>query len=617
MVSKLIGAATGATLFIAGCGAFGGGSEPGGDTPRAPVPEVVPDAVFRQGVAYRVEARLEEGADILHARAELRYTNRSPAVLDTLWFQQYLNAFRPNSAWARWDTEHRDESPFQALGPAEHAFERIGAVTVDRVEASPTYPGAPDSTVMALPLPRPLARGETVVVRIDWQARLATVPRRQGRSGRHFDFAQWYPRIAVYDADGWQVNPLIRPGEFFGEFGSWDVTLDLAADQVVGATGVPVSGDPGYAQAAARGFPPYSLARDAYGPPEEAASLGLLPAEVAAGRKRVRFRAEDVHHFAWSTSPEYIYEGGRWKDVPVHVLYRPGDEEDWGGGVVLERTYRALDFMQAVFDTYPWPQFTNLHRIEGGGTEFPMVIMDGGSSLGLIVHETAHQYAHGILASNEWRHAWLDEGMASFLDMWFEEVEGAAPAEVWGGSIATVAEFDAMGTAEVVDQHAAEFSSYDAYSSMSYTKGSVVLYMLRELLGEDVFRRGLKEYYARNRFGHPGPAQFRLAMESAARRDLRWFFDQWLFRTATLDYAITDAATEQVEGGWRTTVTVERSGDAWMPVDVLVGPERVRLESRDREQTVTVTTADRPAGVELDPDGKIVDTDPSNDTRSL
>ncbi len=601
----------------AGCGGYN--SQAGGahDAPSAPIIETAPEAEFRQGVQYRIEARLEEGPDVLHARAELRYTNRSSEPLDTLWFQQYLNAFRPNSAWARWDAEHQRDSPFQALGPEEHAFERVDSVTVDGIAVIPVYPGAPDSTVMALPLPRPLLRTETAVVRIDWRARPATLPRRQGRRGRHFDFAQWYPRIAVYDADGWKVNPLIRPGEFFGEFASWDVTLDLAADQVVGATGVPVSGDPGYSAAAARGYRPYSLARDAYGSPEPEERLGLLPESVQRGRKRVRFRAEDVHHFAWSASPDYIYEGGRWRDVPIHVLYQPGDEEDWGGGVVLERTYRALDFLQEIFDTYPWPQFTNLHRIEGGATEFPMMIMDGGSSQGLIMHETAHQYAHGILASNEWRHAWLDEGMASFLGAWFEEEAGASEDEAWGSTLRNVAALDASGRSEVVDQHAAGFSSFAIYNDMSYDKGSAVLYMLRELLGEDVMRRGLKRYYRRSRFTHPEPADLRAAMEEASGRDLGWFFRQWLYETATLDYGIADASIERTADGWRTTVTVVRTGDAWMPVDVQVGAERRTLDSRDREQTVRVETAERPSEVVLDPDGKLVDTDPANDRRTL
>jgi len=616
MRTRLLSIAVGCLAPLAACGGYGPESA-APDAPSAPILETAPEVEFRQGVAYRVEARLDEGPDVLHARAELRYTNRSPEALDTLWFQQYLNAFRPNSAWASYDTRRRDESPFQALGPEEHAYERIESVTVDGVAVTPVYPGAPDSTVMALPLPAPLSRARTAVVRIDWRARLATLPRRQGRRGRHFDFAQWYPRIAVYDADGWKVNPLIRPGEFFGEFGSWDVTLDLADDQVVASTGVPVSGDPGYAGAAARGFQPYSLAREAYGEPVAEDRLGLLPDAVEDGRRRIRFRAEDVHHFAWSASPDYVYEGGRWGDIPVHVLYQPGDEEEWGGGVVLERTYRALDFMREIFAAYPWPQFTNIHRIEGGGTEFPMLIMDGGASQSLIVHETAHQYAHGILASNEWRHAWLDEGMASFLDTWFEEGNGVPTAEAWGGTLATVAALDASGESEVVDQHAADFSSFESYNRMSYDKGAAILYMARELLGEEVMRRGLKRYYERHRFSHPEPSDLRAALEDASGRDLGWFFDQWLYDTATLDYGIAEASTEQTADGWRTTVRVVRTGEAWMPVEVMVGDARRTLDSRDRALTVRVTTAARPSEVVLDPDGKLVDTDDGNDRRAL
>ncbi|MEN8375905.1 MAG: M1 family metallopeptidase [Gemmatimonadota bacterium] len=605
-------------MSLAACGKSRPELSPPEVAPPAPTVEVAPDMDFRNGVEYRVEARLEEGPDLLNARAELRYTNRSREAIDTLWFQQYLNAFRPNSGWATYDAEHQDESPFQELGPDEHAFERISAAEIDGQGVTPVYPGAPDSTVMALPLARPLARGQTVVVRIDWQARLATLARRQGRRGRHFDFAQWYPRIAVYDDEGWKVNPLIRPGEFFGEFGAWDVTLDLAADQVVASTGVPVSGDPGYEAAAAAGFRPFSLARDAYGEAPPAGALGLLAETIEPGRKRVRFLAEEVHHFAWSTSPEYIYEGGRWKDLPVHVLYQPGDEEEWGNGVVLERTYAALDYMQEIFDTYPWPQFTNIHRIEGGGTEFPMLIMDGGAQLGLIVHETAHQYAHGILASNEWRHPWLDEGMASFLTTWFGEASGGqTTADAWGGLVNTVGGWDGSGESEVVDQHAADFSSFQAYGRMSYNKGSAVLYMARELLGEDAMRRGLKLYYQRNKFSHPEPADLRAALEEASGQDLAWFFDQWLFRTTSLDYAIAAAETVEVADGWRTTVTVTRAGDAWMPVDLQVGDARRRLTSREREQTVEVTTSERPAEARLDPDQRITDADDSNDSAAL
>ncbi|HEU0299253.1 MAG TPA: hypothetical protein VFR37_07365, partial [Longimicrobium sp.] len=357
---------------------------------------------FQQGVDYRIEARLDEGADVLHGRARLRYTNRSPATLDSLYLHQHLNAFRPNSAWARRELEY-GERRFTDLGPADHAFERFTRVTIDGAAVSPAYPGAPDSTVTALPLPRPLPPGGSVEVVMDWDARLSTLPRRQGRRGRHFDFAQWYPRIAVYDHTGWAFQPLLPQGEFYGEFGRYDVTLDVAADQVIGATGVAVEGDPGYQE---------RVTGSGYPPPPPGDELGLLAGAPGEGRKHVRFFADSVHHFAWSADPAYLHdfvvrtiideETGTHSAPGIHVLYLPGDT-DWGDRAAARRTWDALTWLETMFGPYPWPQLTNVHRLEGGGTEFPMLIMNGSASEGLIVHETTHQYLHGILASNEWR----------------------------------------------------------------------------------------------------------------------------------------------------------------------------------------------------------------------
>jgi len=131
---------------------------------------------------------------------------------------------------------------------------------------------------------------------------------------------------------------------------------------------------------------------------------------VPAGRKCVRFRAEQVHHFAFSLNPDYIYEQGRHGDAVVRVLYQPGDRATWGQGKAVQNTVLALAWLDSLFGKYQWPQLTNVHRIEGGGTEFPMMIMDGSASIGLIVHETGHQYVMGQLANNEWREGWLDEG---------------------------------------------------------------------------------------------------------------------------------------------------------------------------------------------------------------
>jgi hypothetical protein len=568
-----------------------------------------------QGVDYRIEAILDESREVLTARARLHYTHRGFGTIDTLFFHQHLNAFRPESAWARRELEFGNRR-FTDLGPQDHAFERLLSVSVDGSPATFSHPGSPDSTVVAVPLGRTLEQGESVTLILDWEARPSTLPRRQGRRGRHYDFAQWYPRIAVYDEQGWQVQPLMPQGEFYGEFATFDVTMDVAADQVMGATGVPVEGDPGWAGAAAHGASVAPARGDFYGRPAEA-SLGLLGDTPEEGRKRVRWHAEKTHHFAWSTNPDYIYEGGSQGDISVHVLYQPGDEEEWGGGIAVERTERALAWLQTAFGPYHYPQVTNVHRVEGGGTEFPMMVMNGSASQGLITHETGHIYAMGMLASNEWRDAWMDEGLVSFITTWFgEETTGGSGG--WERTLARLASFEEGASRQPVATPSADFLDPRSYSTYSYTKGSVFFYMLRELMGWDDFRRGLQLYFRDNAFEHVTEYDLQLAMETIYGSDLSWFFHQWLHTTDRLDFELTSAVTEEDENGrWVTELTVTRHGQAWMPVTAQVGDVKVELASRNPVQTIRVTTPERPTEAVLDPGFALLEVNRENNVAEV
>lgn len=571
-------------------------------------------------VEYTIEASLDESTDVLTGRARLKYVNRSGAGLDTLWFHQHLNAFRPNSAWARRELEY-DVTRFQKLGPEDHAFERFTRVEAGDVTLTPVYPGAPDSTVVGLPLPTSLANGDSVIVTLDWQARLSVVPRRQGRLGRHYDFAQWYPRIAVHEKVGWKTQPLMPQGEFYGEFATYDVTLEVQADQVLGSTGVPVQGEPGWAEAAVPGSDPVEYQRDYYAAPGDT-NLGLLTGEPAAGRKRVRWRAEDVHHFAWSTNPRFLYEQGAVRrtdeageEIIIRVLYLPEDTA-WANGVALRRTQEALAWLQDLWGPYLWPQLTNLHRIESGGTEFPMMMMNGSASAGLIVHEGGHQYLHGMLANNEWKEGWLDEGFQSFIDDWWAEEQG--DSEVWERSMDALRRLEAAGRSQPIATPSAEFSDPTVYSMMTYTKPAVVLRMLRELVGHEVMREILREYYRRHALSHVTEADLRAVVRDVSGRDYGWFFDQWVHRDATLDYSVAEARTERLaDGRWRTRAVIRRDGEAWMPVIVEVAGEQRELTGPGREQVVEFVTRERPREVLVDPDRVLLDMQPGNNRREL
>lgn len=560
---------------------------------------------WQQRVAYEIAASLDEPSGVLTGRARIRYVNQSPDTLRDFSVHQYLNAFRPGSRWAAADSAE-GRNRFQHLQDPDYAFERITRATVMGQTAKPDYPYAPDSTIAHWTLPRPLAPGDSFVVEIDWQARPSTLPRRQGRQagGRRFDFAQWYPKVVVYDKYGWQDHPLYPAGEFYGEFGSYDVTLNLPEDQVIGATGVPVEGDPGWERAKAGGGD-IDYQRDYYRAPRTPHRC----TEASPGRKCVRFFADSVHHFAFSLNPAYRYEEGKYRDVVVRVLYLPGDSLTWGRGIVVRRTEMALRWLDTLFGKFAWPQITNVHRIEGGGTEFPMMVMNGGPGMGLIVHEVGHNYTMGILANNEWREGWLDEGFTSFQTAWFFENQGAGPA--YPSVEGNILFWDVERWSEPVSMISEHYRDFTTYNTMIYTKAQLFFEQLRYVVGDDTMRKILRAYYQRWRLKHVDETAFRSVAEEVSQMDLKWLFGQWLHGTPIIDYRLTSVQRRRMAGDrWLTTVVIDRLGDGWMPIEI--GEERggenqdeieiyARSSGQRERERVEFITDHEPGRLILDP----------------
>src|SRR5579884_1280131 len=517
---------------------------------------------WQQRVHYEIVATLDESQSQLRATARLTYVNNSPDTLREMFFHQYLNAFRPGSKWSAVDARENRER-FQHLGENDIGYERLTQAPV--VGGSPVtvdYPGAPDSTVMHFRLPRPLAPRDSIGIDFAWTARPSTVTRRQGRRGRTYDFAQWFPKVAVYDRDGWEPNPLVPAGELFGEYGTYDVAMVVRDDQVIASTGVPVAGDPGWARVSRNG-PPY-LGSNAYG-----GAPWNPKVEPAAGYRVVVFRAENVHHFAWGASPDYRYEGGvyvrqlppthfkTWDSVGVHVLFKPGDDTTWGGGRALERTLFAARWLESIWGPYAYPAITNVHRLDPGGTEFPMMIMDGSAGQSLILHELGHVFTYGILGNNEWRSGWLDEGLTDYQTSWAlkespqdraRAIEPPLLAPGYRVNAVTIPKSDSLmlpetrldllGRAQPIGTPAFEFSEFGIYNEMIYNRAKVMYGQLRELMGDSVFLRFTHDYYDRWALKHVDERAIRASAERAYGKPLDWFFDEWVHGTGLMDYAL-------------------------------------------------------------------------------
>jgi hypothetical protein len=602
---------------------------------------------WQQRLRYTIVATLDETPGVLHAIGTLVYVNQSPDTLHDFYVHQHLNAFRPGSKWSATD-EREGRVRFQRLRDPDYAYERFTSVpTCDGVSTVVDYPGAPDSTIAHFRLPRALAPGDSVTVALGWDARPSTVPRRQARRGRSFDFAQWFPKPAVYDRGGWEPHALVPAGELYGEYGDYDVTMIVRADQVIGSTGVPVSGDPGWGGALRSGvMRDGRLAYGSSGTPD-AASVA-----VPSGYKAVRFVARDVHHFGWSTSPDYRYEGGvyvratpatgsraaSWDTVSIHALYRKGDEAEWGGGQAVERTRRALAWLESRYGPYAYPQMTVLHRIEGGGTEFPMLQMNGSASQGLILHEGGHVFSYGILGNNEWRSGWMDEGLTEYQTEWaqgFTRPERAAQAEplalVLGvrptppreparprGYAARAVRpsafdetpldqyaLDLRGRSAPVGLQGEQFRDFGTYNQMIYTRAAMMYGALRDVMGDSAFTRFLHTYYSRWALRHVDEAAMRSSAEAASGRDLGWFFDQWVHRTGLIDYEVTGARITRRPQGWVTLAHVRRVGDYRHPMPVGVrtasGWTMARADALLDVQDVRIETAEKPVEVAIDP----------------
>ena len=602
---------------------------------------------WQQRVHYKMQATLDEDAQIIRGRGSMRYVNASPDTLRELYFYQYLNAYRPNSQWSAADArEHRVR--FQKLAEPDYGFERLTSydwpgglrgpgLLIARGDGSDEtlvqvqYPFAPDSTVAHVPLPEALAPGDSATVSFDWEARPSTVVRRQGRRGRQWDMAQWYPKIAVYDRLGWAIQPILPNTELYGEFGTYDVTLVVRRDQVIGATGVPVSGDPGWERV--RRFGDVHYLRDTYGtpPPDDSVS-------IPNGHKAVRFLARDVHHFGWTVSPSYRYEGGLYGGrVAIHILYRPGDEAQWGNGQAIARFVRAFEWLEWLFGPYGYPQITATHRLDAGATEFPMILMNSSASQGLILHELGHNYAYGMLANNEWRAGWMDEGLTDYQTAWaqnltwHERAKGLAPAGTQPTGYRRRALTPAarerndigryqrfmLGRAQPIGTTARDFNEYSIYTGAVYTAAEAMFSQLRDAMGDSSFVRFHRLYFARWKFKHVDELAMRRAAEDACGCELDWFFDQWVHRTGLIDYAFGGREERPIGREWVTNVRLLRRGqyDHPMPVGVRTdsGWTIVKGAPGAERQELLIRTSQRPLEVRLDPHEVTDDWDRRND----
>ena len=496
---------------------------------------------------YTIAATLDTATHELRASGTIRYTNRSPDTLSFVWLQLDQNIHAATSI-----NRSAPPPPLIFAGvPFEMAVTGpAGGFTIDSLatDHGPTALFLWD-TMLRLDLARPITPGETMTITLAWRF---TVPvngvARMGRDGSLYEIAQWYPRLAVYDdVNGWNTLPYIGPGEFYLEYGDFDVRITVPASYVVAATGSLVNGAEVLTEEQQD-----RLAHAGEGD-QIVTVIGASEAgQVARTRPRGagpftwRFRARNVRDFAFAAAPNFRWDAARVRagdsTFLVQTFYRPGAAH-WEEAIHMAR--HAMRSFSERWLPYPYPQAT---VVEGPiqGMEYPMIVFvpadPARTGLGwVLMHELGHQWFPMIVGSDERRYPWMDEGFNTFIDLYTvaDYFRAGLPAHadsVLNGPLGAYAGNTAPPRERPLITPPAEVR-YLYWTA--YQKPALMLRLLREeVLGSEVFDRAFRAYTRRWAFRHPQPADFFRTMENVTGRDLAWYWRQWVLTTARLDQSV-------------------------------------------------------------------------------
>jgi hypothetical protein len=585
----------------------------------------LPSALSPRNANYTIDVRLDHTARTLTGRETLRWRNISTATAAELQFHLYWNAWRNSESTfmreRRMAGATSDPAP-DAWGSSDIRTIRINGadVTPQKRFIAPDDRNAADQTVMSVPLPSPVGSNESVEVEIEWTSRIPRPFARTGYVDDYYFIAQWFPKIGVLEDSGWNTHQFHASTEFYADFGVYDVRLTVPQRWTLGASGREVS-----------------------------------KTDNADGTTTHVYVGEDIHDFAWTTSPDFIdarqtFEHPTLPKVEMRLLLQPEHAE------LADRYFAAtaacLKYYGEWFGAYPYGHVTIVDpawQSGSGGMEYPTLFTGGArwiaprrvsSPEGVTVHEAGHQFWYGIVATNEFEHAWMDEGLNTFSTA--RTLDQAFPAShlasrYFGGflpwvfpDIALKRETDGNrldGYRVVADSDAQDTPSFrywpDTGGAITYNKTALWLHTLERHIGWPALQKGMSAYFQRWKFRHPKPDDFFQAMNEASGRDLTWFFNEVHRSSNVFDYGVQEFTSEAIDGKFRTIVVVRRFGEALFPVDVVTTFEggsqvKERWEGRERRQIYVYERAERALTVQVDPERVLLlDVNYTNNSRTL
>ncbi len=508
---------------------------------------------WQQGVEYTMNIDMDVATHRFTGKQKLVYYNNSPDTLNKVFYHLYFNAFQPGSAMdvrsrTIEDPDSRVRDRIFHLKENEVGYQKINSLKQNGKAISYKVVG----TILEVHLSKPILPGAETTFEMDFQAQVPKQIRRSGRDnaeGIAYSMAQWYPKMCEYDYQGWHANPYIGR-EFYGVWGSYDVTIAIDSAYTIGGTGYLEN--------------PREIGHGYEKP-------GQQVKRKSGDKLNWHFTATNAHDFMWAADPDYAHATAQVPNGPtVHFFYEADTlVENWEK--LPEFTVKAFEYMNAHFGKYPYDKYAVIQGGDGG-MEYPMATLITGhrnlkSLVGVTVHEMIHSWYQGVLGTNESLYAWMDEGFTSYASsLVMAELLNIDPQNTHAGSYSSYFALAKSGKEEPLATHADHFNTNFAYGIGSYSKGAVFLNQLSYVVGEKVFEQGMRNYFNTWKFKHPNVNDFIRIMEKTSGLELDWYREDWVNTLNTIDYGF--GLVTGTEGN--TTVSLDRIGKMAMPLDILV-----------------------------------------------
>ena len=522
---------------------------------------------WQQKVDYKMNVTMDVNTNRYKGTQELIYTNNSNDTLKRVFYHLYNNAFQPGSEMdarlqaikdpdGRMVTKTKDgDKTINTSRISKLQLDEIGFLHVSNFKQDGISATAKEvETILEVTLATPLLPGKKTKFTLDFEGQVPIQIRRSGRNNKEgvaLSMAQWYPKMSEFDVEGWHANPYIAR-EFHGVWGNFDVSITIDKDYILGGSGYLQNAD-----------------KIGYGYESKSVKV-IIPNETKT--LTWRFLAPNVHDFTWAADKNYLHDIAAGPNgTTLHFLYKnnPKIIDNWKK--VQPLTVKMMEYYNKTVGQYPYKQYSVIQGGDGG-MEYAMctLILGEGSMEGLtgvIAHEMGHSWFQHILATDESKHYWMDEGFTSYIeDLVLNEIAEQKTANVFEGAYKGYYALANSGKELPQTTHADRHDENRSYSISAYSKGEVFLAQLQYLIGKDLTAATLKRYFNDFKFKHPTPNDIKRTAERVSGANLEWYLNDWTRTTNTIDYGIKDVKADAD----KTTVSLERIGRMPMPIDVLV-----------------------------------------------